>query len=172
MRRTVLGRRSLPPFPGPHSLRQVTRATGFPRTSRFRALRTLGAILGVGLGSLCAIGATACGHTYTLAERDTPVEVWVEAPAAASAPFETHLLVYVGDRKAIDGPVRFASGQVRQRVSTLYMRGGKQDVSVVMGGRAVATASVAIQFRAWIVITVNGNEARVSAADREPGTLK
>ena len=179
MRRTVLGPPSsrapasaLPPFPALYSLRYAGLAPRIPTFARFRAARLLGAILGVGLGSLCSIGTTACGHTYTLPDRDTPVEVWVEAPAAASAPFTTNLLVYVGDRKAIDGPVRFAAGQVRQRVSTLYMRAGKQDVSVVVGGRAVATGSVDIQHRAWIVVTVSGNEARVSATDREPGTQK
>lgn len=142
------------------------------RLCRSRRRGLLAAVLGVGLGSLVAIGVAACGHTYTLPDRDTPVEVWVEAPAAASAPVTTNLLVYVGDRKAIDGPVRFSAGQVRQRVATLYMRGGKQDVSVVVGGRAVATDSVDIQHRAWIVVTLNGNEAKVSAADREPGTAK
>ena len=119
-----------------------------------------------------AIGLPSCGHTYSLPDRDTPVEVWVEAPAAAAAPFEASLLVYVGDRKAVDGPVRFPAGVVRQRVSTLYMRGGKQDVSVVLGGRAVATATVTVEHRAWVVVTLTGAGASISASDREPGTAK
>lgn len=174
-----LGHRSRPPFPARRSEGPALRSEGPAPSNRpirrpggLRGLRALTAILGIGLGSLGAIGSTACGHTYTLPDRDTPVEVWVEAPAAASTPVTVNLLVYVGDRKAIDGPVQFAAGQVRQRVATLYMRGGKQDVSVVIGGRAVATDSVDIQHRAWIVVTVAGNEAKVSATDREPGTAK
>jgi len=115
---------------------------------------------------------SGCGSTYTLSERETPVEVWVATPAAQTSPFETTLLVYVGDRKAVDGVVRLAAGEVRRRVATLSMRGGKQEVSVVMGGRAVATQSVKLEHRAWIVITVTGNEAKIEAVDREPGTAR
>lgn len=114
----------------------------------------------------------ACGSTYTLPDRDTPIEIWVSAPAAATAPFATNLLVYVGDRKAIDGPVRFSAGTTLQRVAWLNMRGNRQDVSVVMDGRAVATAQVKFEHRAWIVITVSGGGATIATADREPGTPK
>jgi len=113
-----------------------------------------------------------CGTTYTLPDRETPVEVWVEAPAAATAPVETNLLVYVGDRKAVDGPVRLAAGEVRRRVATLTMRGGKQDVSVVIGGRAVATENLKLEHRAWIVITLAGDGAKIASVDREPGTAR
>lgn len=137
-----------------------------PLSRGFAAVVALGLLVGV------ALGAAACGSTYTLPDRDTPVEVWVVAPAAAAAPYETNLLVYVGDRKAVDGPVRFAAGQTRQRMTTLHMRGGTQEVSVVMGGRAVATDQVKIEHRGWVVITVNGGEARITSEDREPGTAK
>jgi len=137
-----------------------------PLSRGFAAVVTLGLLVGV------ALLAPACGSTYTLPDRDTPVEVWVIAPAAAAAPYETNLLVYVGDRKAVDGPVRFAAGQTRQRVTTLHMRGGTQEVSVVMGGRAVATDKVKIEHRGWVVITVSGGEARITSEDREPGTAK
>ena len=146
--------------------------TRAPRPIRLARHVALAAAIAAGLAVALVVPLAGCGSTYTLPDRDTPVEVWVEAPAAKTAPFETNLLVYVGDRKAVDGVVRLAAGEVRRRVATLTMRGGKQDVSVVIGGRAVATESVKLAHRGWIVITLTGNDAKIASVDREPGSAR
>lgn len=143
---------------------------------RTRVPRPIRAVRALAVAAAVAVALVAplagCGTSYTLPDRETPVEVWVEVPATTATPFATNLLVYVGDRKAVDGPVRLGAGEVRRRVATITMRGGKQDVSVVMDGRAVATANVKIEHRAWIVITVSGDGARIASVDREPGTAR
>lgn len=163
---------SVAPVPADVPTGTVVRAAGRRRRSplALRLARRLAVAAALATALLVPLGG--CGSTYTLPDRETPVEVWVEAPAAATAPFETHLLVYVGDRKAVDGAVRLAAGEVRRRVATLTMRGGKQDVSVVMGGRAVATENVKIEHRGWIVITIAGDGAKIASVDREPGSAR
>ena len=135
--------------------------------SRTVALAALAVLATLPLSSL-----GACGTTYSLPDRDTPVEVYVEAPAARTSPVDAALLVYVGDKKVVDGPIRLGAGETLRKIGSVYVRGGEQTVSVVLGGRAVATENVKIAHRAWIVIALSGGEAKISSVDREPGSAK
>lgn len=90
------------------------------------------------------------------------------APAAAQAPQRFPLLVYVGDRKAVDGTVSFPQGTTRLEAPTAHVRSGEPTVSVVLGGRTVATGTVTVKRVTWVVITLAGDTATIASSDQDP----
>jgi hypothetical protein len=134
-----------------------------PRTRR--GARALLALLGL------ATAAAACRTSFDVEGRDTPVHVWVEAPAAASAPQVVDLTVRVGEVVAVDGPVRFPQGTTRVAVPPLYLRAGPRPVVVsAAGGRTLATATADVEHATWIVVRVQGPAVAIHVSHREPGT--
>ena len=131
---------------------------------------TLSRAGGLGLLALAALGAAAgCKNpTYRIEDRDTRVNVVVLAPGAERGEMTVPLLVYVGDRKAIDQPVRFGPGATRYDAPTVYMHSGKPEVSVVVGGRAVATQTIKAEGPSWVLVTLNGGGATISNPDKDP----
>ncbi|MFO0932821.1 MAG: hypothetical protein U1E39_08925 [Planctomycetota bacterium] len=109
-----------------------------------------------------------CKTSWELESRDTPVHVIVVAPAAAQAPQRVPLLVYVGDRKAVDGTLSFPQGTTRLETPTVHVRSGEPTVSVVLGGRTVATGTVTVKRITWIVITIAGDSATIASSDQDP----
>ena len=137
---------------------------------RLRAPRV--PLLAVAVACLAATLASCSGH-YVVEDRDTPVHVWLEAPAAMQADVATHLLIYVGDRKVMDGPIRFPAGQPRIELPTAYMPGGDKTVSVVVGGgRVAAQGTVKIRHATWILVTVRGASAEIGFSPKEPDSPK
>jgi hypothetical protein len=110
----------------------------------------------------------ACKTSWELENRDTPVHVLLVAPAAAQAPQRFPLLVYVGDRKAVDGTISFPQGTTRIEAPTTYVRSGEPTVSVVLGGRTVATSTVTVKRTTWVVITLTGDSATIASDDQDP----
>ena len=121
---------------------------------------------------LVAASLSACGgNKYVVEDRDTPVHVWLAAPAAMAADVATHVLLYVGDRKVMDGPVRFPAGQTSLELPTVYMPAGERAVSVVIGGgQSAARGTAKIRHATWILVTIRGMAADISVSDKEPSS--
>ncbi len=120
----------------------------------------------VGLAPLLAAG---CRHPYSLENRDTPVHVWLTAPEAAARGDTVEFLVYVGDKKAIEGPVRFPPGVPNVIIPAVYLRAGPHTVSVVVGrGRASARREIEVAGETWLRVTLAGNGVRVDRSSSEP----
>ena len=109
-----------------------------------------------------------CRHSYTIEDRDTPVQVLLEAPAAAQADVTIPVTVRVADRTAIDRTVRFPKGETRISAPLVYTRAGDQPVSVAVGGRTVATGTAKVHQYAWILVRIQGASATIEAFDTEP----
>jgi hypothetical protein len=117
-----------------------------------------------------ALAAMACSHAYVVEDRETPVHVWLEAPAAVQGDVATHVTIHVGDRQVLDGPVRFPAGQTRIELPTVYLKAGERNVSVAIGGRAAARETAKVRHATWILVSIRGAAADVSVHDREPGS--
>jgi len=138
---------------------------------RPRAARPL---LGVALLGLAALAfGTACKNpTFQLENRDTRVAVVVDAPASANQEMSLPLLIYVGDRKAVDRAVSFGPGRTRWTAPLVYMNAGSPTVSVTLGGRAVGSAQVKVSGAMWVLVTLRGEAASIQAVDRDPNGLR
>lgn len=115
-----------------------------------------------------ALPLAACKTSWELESRETPVHVTLVAPAAAQAPQRAHVLVYVGDRKAVDGPVAFPQGTTRLELPTVYVRSGSPTVSVILDGRAVASSNVTVKQTTFVVVTLTASGATIASADQDP----
>jgi hypothetical protein len=122
--------------------------------------------------ALVALALAACERAYRLEDRETPVHVWLEAPAAAQGEVTTHVLLHVGDLKVLDGPVRFPAGQPRVELAPVYMPAGSRAVSVVVDGRTAGRDTAKLKHATWILVSMRGNGVAISVHDREPGSPK
>ena len=119
-----------------------------------------------------ALLLAACKTHWNLEDRETPVVVVLEAPAAARGEVSIPVLVYVGDQKAVDRLVRFPAGTTRVATPTLYVRAGETRVSVVLDGRAVASDTVKVRLPTWILVRLDGGAASISASDADPSSAR
>lgn len=105
---------------------------------------------------LSVLAAGGCRTTWTVENRDTPVHVWLASPELARTGGTVRALVYVDDRKAVDGPVTFPQGVVNVKLAPLRMPAGSKRVSVVIdGGRLSAAAQVEVRGPTWIRATLS-----------------
>lgn len=145
-----------PPAPPQRTPPLLSRRTLFARRAALLALVA------------AALPLAACKTSWELENRETPVNVVLLAPAAAQAPQRMSLLVYVGDRKAVDGTVTFPQGTTRVNAPTVYVRSGAPTVSVVLDGRAVASSAVNVQQPTFVVITLTGAGATIASDTQDP----
>lgn len=110
----------------------------------------------------------ACKTSWDLEDRETPVHVLLVAPAAATAEQRLPLVVYVGDRKAVDGTVVFPAGTTRVAAPTLHLRAGTKPVSVILAGRSVANSNVTVKGPTWVVVTVTASGAAIASDTQDP----
>jgi hypothetical protein len=134
---------------------------------RFRLPTALAPLV---LVTLAALSLSACKTHWDLEDRETTVEVWLEAPAAAQAEVSVPVAVYVGERRALDRMVRFPRGQTRIAEAPVYVRSGAHEITVRVHGREVARRSASVRHHAWVLVRIEGQSARVDVLDREPGT--
>lgn len=154
--------KSTHPPPSPQRTRPLPTPPPRPRAraSRLGILLVVPVLLAASLG--------ACKTSWDLEDRETPVHVVLVAPAAATAEQRLPLVVYVGDRKAVDGTVLFPAGTTHVAAPTLPMRAGAKPVSVILSGRSVATSNVTVKGPTWIVVTVTGTGASIASDTQDP----
>lgn len=134
--------------------------------------RRLPPLLALLAATLAALALAGCKTHWNLEDRETPVTVVLEAPAAARGDVSLPVLVYVGDHKAVDRVVRFPAGTTRIATPTSYVRAGEQRVSVVLDGRAVASETVKVRLPTWVVVRIEGTAASISASDSDPSSAR
>jgi hypothetical protein len=118
---------------------------------------------------LLAAGLTSCTHNYRVEERETPVHVWIVAPALAATGGSIKALVYVGAEKAVDGTVRFPPGVSTVVLPTLHLRAGNRLVQAVMDqGTIVGSETVTIEGESWIQVQLSGRSVRIVHSEEQP----
>jgi hypothetical protein len=124
--------------------------------------------------AIVALVATlpACRTRYGLEEREAPVYVWIDVPAARTADQRVELVVTVAGRQAANGTYLFTAARPRQEMPPLYLRAGNHPVVVTRGGVVVASETVAVGHVTWIVVTIDGAGAKVARSKGEPGTMR
>jgi hypothetical protein len=152
------------------ALRPVLERPPSPRRRAPRALAAALAALGLALAGLAAL--PGCRHAYGIEERESPVHVWIDVPAARTADQTVELTVTVGGLAAARGTYLFPAGRPRQEMPPLYLRAGSHPVVVTRGGRVVASDTVPVGHVTWIVVTVDGAGASVARSRAEPGTAR
>jgi hypothetical protein len=122
----------------------------------------------------CALLASSagCKTTYDLEDRETPVQIVLEAPAAARGDVSVPVLVYVGDRKAVDRVVHFPAGKTTIETPMIYLRAGTPTVSVVLQGREVATQKVKVRQPTWILVRIENQTAQILVGGQDPRCRK
>jgi hypothetical protein len=78
------------------------------------------------------------------------------------------LVIYVGDRKAVDQTVSFGPGRTRWTSPLVYMNAGSPTVAVTLGGREVGSAQVKVSGPVWVLVTLRGQAATIQSVDRDP----
>jgi hypothetical protein len=150
----------------------MPRAPLAPRSRSDRGRRALLPRARAALASACVLVASlagpACSHTYLLEDRETPVEVVVDAPGAAQGPIEVPVLVYVGEKKAVDERLRFGPDRTRFAAPLVHVKAGEPDVSVVLYGRGVASTKAKVRKPSWVLVTLRGESATIQVLDRDP----
>jgi hypothetical protein len=121
---------------------------------------------------LASLAGGGCANDFALANRETPVHVWLTAPElAAGAGQAITALVYVGGDKVVDGPVAFPPGVPHVAFPVLYVNAGTRTVSAVLGGGAAsATKEVKVAGETWIEVVLEGGQVEIRSSDREPRT--
>lgn len=127
-------------------------------------------LLAVPLLALAAAALAGCKTRWDVEDREAPVEVWLEAPAAAQQDVSIPAAVYVGDHRSIDRVVRFPRGQTRVAAAPVYVKAGNHPISVRVGGREVARGAASVRHHAWVLVRFVGESATIQVLDREPGT--
>lgn len=117
--------------------------------------------------ALSALGG--CSSDYLVEQRQTPVHVWIAAPALGTTGGSLDALVYVGPEKAVQGVVTFPPGVTTVVLPTVYVNAGRRTVQAVLDGGAIAVSQdVSIQQECWVVVTVQGRSATVSMTREQP----
>lgn len=152
----------------PDALLATADSPARPRPVRI-APRVVGLrVVALAVALVASLANAACNTTYDVEDRETPVTVVLEAPAAARGEVSVPLLVYVGDQKAVDRVVRFAAGTTTIALPMVYLRAGTPTVSVVIGGRAVASSPVRVSQPTWVVVRIDGQTATIGTSNQDP----
>jgi hypothetical protein len=125
------------------------------------------ALLGVGLLGVGLLGG--CAHDFAVERRDTPVHVWISAPALGARGASIPALVYVGSEKAVEGTIAFPQGTSTVILPTIRMTEGKWLVQAVFAGGAITVSDdVHVKGETWIEILIQNRAATIHTSDQQP----
>jgi hypothetical protein len=114
----------------------------------------------------------ACNVRYGVEEREVPVYVWIDVPAALTTDQRVDLTLTVGGRQVANGTYLFPAGRPRQEMPTVYLRTGNHPVVVTRGGTVVASETVPMGHVNWLVVTIDGAGARIARTGGEPAPYR
>jgi hypothetical protein len=112
--------------------------------------------------------AAGCAHDFRIEERDTPVHVWVSAPAGAGG---TRIpgLVYLGAHKILDGTLTFPPGVSTVVLPTVHVDAGRHALRAVFaGGSITLEEDVVVSKESWVHLTVAAGGVTARTTDEEP----
>jgi hypothetical protein len=115
------------------------------------------------------LGLAGCTHESVVEQRETPVHVWVSAPAIGARGGSLEALIYVGSEKAVEGRLEFPRGVSTVVLPTLYVNAGEKLVQAVLA-RGAITASERLRIReeSWIHVTLKDRTATIRLQEEQP----
>lgn len=133
---------------------------------RVRSSLAVGALLSV---LAFAGGGVGCSRSFEAERRETPVHVWLVAPALAAGNGAMDADISLGGRQVVRDVVRFPPGVATVELPSAYVRVGTHRVVVrLAGGRIRAAADVEIEREAWVRILVAGDSVQISLSEEQP----